>query len=330
MYIKSNELSKTRQLTWYFIIFIVLMIIPFIASIFWTNLLTEILIMGLAAMSVNLLLGYGGSLPFGHAAFFASGAYATAILIKETNLPFAVVLILAPIAAAVVGAIFALIITRLYAFYYAIVSACAGMVLWTLCRKMPLLGGDTGITGVDLPVLMSNVKAIYILTAIIVFIMMVFIRVLLNSPFGWIQQAIRENPTRVTCTGSNVLRHRYIAFVISSFICGISGMLFVVHTQSTFPSYAHWVKSGDFVMICILGGMNTFIGPMVGAAALITMQTYITSFTENWLLVLGITICLIVIFVPSGIMGLVKDLPEKIRSLSRKSNSERRFDRMKG
>jgi branched-chain amino acid transport system permease protein len=288
------------------------MIVPFIASAFWTNLLTEILIMGLAAVSVNLLLGFGGSLPFGHAAFFAAGAYATALLIKETNLPFIGVLIFAPVLAAVVGAIFGLIITRLYEFYYAIVSAASGMVLWTFIRKVRIFGGDTGITGVQVPDLLNGVNSVYILTAVIVFMALIFTKFLLNSPFGWIQQAIRENPTRVTCTGSNVLRHRYIAFVISSYICGIAGMLFVIHTQSTFPSYAHWVKSGDFVMVCILGGVNTFIGPMIGALALIILQTYITSITEHWLLFLGITICLLVIFMPNGIMGLVGDLREKI------------------
>ena len=314
-----NLLAGTREWTWYIIILIVMMIVPFVASTFWTNLLTEILIMGLAAMSVNLLLGFGGSLPFGHAAFFASGAYATALLIKETNLPFVVVLAVAPVLAAVVGAVFGLIITRLYEFYYAIVSAASGMVLWTLIRKVPVLGGDTGITGMQIPELLNGIDSVYIFTAIIVFVALIFTKFLLNSPFGWIQQAIRENPTRVTCTGSNVLRHRYIAFVISSFICGIAGMLFVIHTQSTFPSYAHWVKSGDFVMICILGGVSTFIGPMIGAAALIILQTYITSITEHWLLFLGISICLLVIFMPNGIVGLVGDLREKANLFMKKN-----------
>jgi len=286
--------------------------------------------MGLAAISVNLLLGFGGSLPFGHAAFFASGAYATALLIKETSLPFIGVLVVAPAVAAVIGAIFGLIITRLYEFYYAIVSAASGMVLWTLIRKVPILGGDTGITGMQVPALLDSVNSTYIFTAIIVFIVLIFTKFLLNSPFGWIQQAIRENPTRVTCTGSNVLRHRYIAFVISSYICGITGMLFVIHTQSTFPSYAHWVKSGDFVMICILGGVNTFIGPMIGAAALIILQTYITSVTEHWLLFLGIIICLVVIFMPNGLMGLVGDLREKVNLFTKKMNSEQRAEHRKG
>lgn len=313
-----NLQAGTREWVWYVIAFVILMIVPFFGSIFWTNLLTEILIMGLAAMSVNLLLGFGGSLPFGHAALFASGAYATALLIKETNLPFFAVLIIAPAMAAVVGAVLGIIITRLYEFYYAIVSAASCMVLWTLIRKVPIFGGDTGITGVEIPEILSSIDAMYIFTAIAVFIVLICTKILLNSPFGWIQQAIRENPNRVTCTGSNVLRHRYIAFIISSFICGVAGMLFVLHTQSTFPSYAHWVKSGDFVMICILGGVNTFIGPMVGAAALIILQTYITSLTQHWLLFLGISICLLVIFMPSGIMGLAGRLPSKIQSFFKK------------
>lgn len=309
-------LGRAGTWTWYITIIVIMIILPIFMPAFWISLLTEILIMGLAGMSVNLLLGFGGSLPFGHAAFFASGAYATAILLQKANLPFIAAMVIAPIIAAAIGAVFGLIITRLYQFYYGMMSAALCMVLWTVIRKWTVMtGGDNGITGIEIPELLNGIYPAYALTAIIVSGSLIFLRYLVNSPFGWIQQAVRENPTRVTFTGINVLKHRYISFIISSYFCGIAGMLFVIYSHSTFPEYSHWVKSGDMVMICILGGMYSFIGPMVGAGVLTILQTFITSITLYWPMVLGFIICIIVIFMPKGVLGLVEDLRVKRRGL---------------
>ncbi len=286
------------------VILAVLIAFPFLIQGFWVNLLTEILILGLAGMSVNLLLGYGGSLPFGHAAFYATGAYAAAILLKKTGLHPVAVLMVSPLIAMGLGAVLGLLIARLYRFYYAMMTTAFSMLVWTLIRKLPgLTNGDDGITGVKVMASLTGISNIYFFCLIVVGVCTFLLWRIVNSPFGWTLRAIRENSTRTTFIRIDVVRHRYVAFVISSFFCGVAGMLYVVYSHGTFPDYAYWTKSADLVMVCILGGMLTFFGPLMGAAVLTILQTLITSMTMYWPLVIGCVICLVVLLMPDGVMG---------------------------
>jgi len=281
-----------------------LIALPFIAPMFWINLLTEILILGLAGMSVNLLLGYGGALPFGHAAFYATGAYAAAVLLKKTALHPAAVLIVSPFIAMALGAILGFLIARLYRFYYAMMTTAFSMLVWTLIRKLPsITNGDDGITGVKVMDALTGVNNIYFFCLIVVGLCVFLLWRIVNSPFGWSLRAIRENSVRTTFIRIDVVKHRYVAFVVSSFFCGIAGMLYVVYSHGTFPDYAYWTKSADLVMVCILGGMLTFWGPIVGAAVLTILHTLTTSITMYWPLVIGCIICLVVLLLPDGVIG---------------------------
>jgi branched-chain amino acid transport system permease protein len=310
---KSTNLPPfgEKGLSWYWLVagLAILFLLPVLLPRFWTCLLTEIFILGLAGMSVNFLLGYGGSLPFGHAAFYATGAYATAILIKKTGIPQVVVLLIAPLIAMLAGAIFGLLIARLYRFYYAMMTTAFSMVLWTLIRKWPsLTGGDTGMTGVEIMAIPGGINNTYYFTVIVVLFSLLILWFIINSPFGWALRAIRENSNRSAFTGIDVIKHRYVAFVVSSFFCGIAGTLFVVYSHSTFPDYAYWVKSGDLVMVCILGGMFSFLGPIIGAAILTILQTVVISYTTYWPLVIGTIICVVVLVMPDGVMGVLQRL----------------------
>jgi branched-chain amino acid transport system permease protein len=285
---------------------VVLFALPFLIGRFWVGLATEVLIFGLAGMSVNVLLGYGGSLPFGHAAFYAAGAYTTAILLTTTRLPWPLVLVLAPLVAAVFGSLFGFLVARLYRFYYAMMTTALSMLVWSLLRKGgTVTGGDNGITGVQIAEVIEGVDRSYWFVLVIVLLSVGVLWLILDSPFGWTLRAIRENATRTTFAGVDVIAHRHVAFIISSFFTGVAGMLFVVYSHSTFPDYAYWTKSGDLVMICILGGMFSFLGPMVGAAILTTLQTIVTSYTLYWPLVIGVIICIAVLVAPEGVTPLV-------------------------
>ncbi|MBI4595521.1 MAG: branched-chain amino acid ABC transporter permease [Candidatus Tectomicrobia bacterium] len=290
-------------------ILVLLFLMPRIIHRFWIGVLTEILILGLAGMSVNLLLGYGGSLPFGHAAFYAAGAYATAILLKRTAMPTVLIMLIAPLVAAALGALFGLLIARLYRFYYALMTTGFSMLLWVIIRKLPALtGGDDGITGLILPGFVTGINNAYFFTLFVVLVCIFILWLIINSPFGWTLRAIRENSNRTAFICIDVIRHRYLAFIISSFFAGVAGALFVIYSHSTFPDYAYWVKSGDMAMVCLLGGMFSFLGPMVGAAILIFLQTWITSITPYWPLVIGIIICLVVLLMPDGVLGIWRKL----------------------
>lgn len=299
--------AEDKQLArfWRLLILVILFVLPLVISKMWICLLTEVLILGLAGMSVNLLLGYSGSLPFGHACFYAAGAYATAILMKETEIPLGVVMIIAPVCAAAIGAIFGLIIARLYKFYYAMMTLALSMLIWNLIRKWTsLTEGDMGITGLKVPAFLSSISGTYYFTLVIVWLCIIILWLFVNSPFGWTLRAIRENPTRALFLSVNVYLHRYLAFIISSFFAGLAGFLYVVYSKSTFPDYAYWVKSGDMVMVCILGGMLWFLGPMIGAAIMVILQTRITSVTIYWPLFMGAIICVVVLLMPYGVMGI--------------------------
>lgn len=301
------SILKEKRLVWVLgpLVLVILFLLPLAISRFWLCLLIEIFILGLAGMSVNLLLGYGGSLPFGHAAFYATGAYTTAILLRDTGVSHALVLIVSPLMAAAVGAICGLLIARLYRFYFAIMTQALSMVVWTVILKSKdFTGGYTGITGVEFTGILSGVNNTYFFALIVVSLCVAFLWLIVNSPFGWTLRAIRENANRAAFTSIDVVKHRYLAFVISSFFCGVAGTLYVVYAHTAFPDYAYWVKSGDMLMVCILGGMFSFLGPMIGAAILITLQTLVTSVTLYWPLVVGIVICAVVLLMPDGVLGI--------------------------
>ncbi|HRS54822.1 MAG: branched-chain amino acid ABC transporter permease [Desulfomonilia bacterium] len=290
---------------------------PFILPNFWTWIIIEIMVMSLAAMSVNFLLGYAGCLSFGHSAFYAVAAYTTAIMMTRTGMNQYQVLLLAPIMAAILGALIGLLVSRLYAFYYAIMTCAFAMIVWSIIRRLPgLTGGDTGIVGIKFSGLLNGMTNIYYFTLVVVILCGLALWIIGNSPFGWSLRAIRENPDRSAFISIDVTKQRFLALVISSFFCGIAGSLHVVYSFGAFPELAFWTKSGDFVTICILGGINSFLGPIVGSVVLIMLETMITSVTLYWPMVLGIIICAVVFFMPEGIMGFVKKLGwEKVNEL---------------
>lgn len=309
-------MSAMRKWVWAFSCIVTLLLIgaPLILPKFWMGIATEILIMSLAAMSVNFLLGYAGCLSFGHSAFYATAAYATAIMITKTEMNQYLVLLLAPFAAAILGALVGLLISRLYAFYYAIMTCAFAMIIWAMIRRMrDLTGGDTGIVGIQFTGLLDkmHMNNIYFFTLGIVFLCGLIMWIITNSPVGWTLRAIRENPNRCSFISINVVMQRYVALVISSFFCGVAGALHVVYTFGAFPESAFWTKSGDFVTICILGGINSFFGPIVGSTVLILLETFITSATLYWPMILGIIIVGVVFFMPQGITGFIQNIDWK-------------------
>ncbi|MCK9275855.1 MAG: branched-chain amino acid ABC transporter permease [Syntrophales bacterium] len=292
-----------------------LIIVPFVLSRFWVGTITEILILTLAGISLNFLLGYAGCLSFGHGAFFATAAYTTAILITRTGLnQYFVILLVAPLMAAFLGAIIGILISRLYAFYYAIMTVAFTMILWSIIRRLrDLTGGDSGILGVHFAGFLQEMNNIYFFTLAVVVLCAIILWIIGNSPFGWALRAIRENPVRSSFVSINVVWHRYLALVVSSFFCGMAGSLHVVYTFGAFPELAFWTKSADIVTICILGGINSFLGPAIGSAVLILLETFITSVTLYWPLILGIIICAVVLLMPQGITGLIRNVFNKGR-----------------
>lgn len=297
----------SKRSVWFAIllVLIVLFALPFILPAYWVTFVIEMLILGLAGLAANLLLGYGGALTFGHAAYYATGAYATAILLKQATIPFGAVLVISPLIATGVGVIFGAVCSKVYRFYFAIITLAFSMIVWTIIRRWTdFTGGDNGLVSVPVPVFLGEVNNTYFFILGIVLLCTFILWLIVNSPFGWVLRAIRENPERVLFTGTNVYFHRYLAFIISSFFAGVAGVLFVIYYHGAFPDFAYWTKSGDMVMICILGGMSSFFGPIIGAIIWSVLHSVLSSMTEYWLIPLGVIICAVVILLPGGAMEI--------------------------
>lgn len=282
---------------------------PLYTSEFYVRLATEILIMALFATSFNLLLGYGGMLSFGHAGFYAVGAYTVAVLMRKVAVPFALALLAAPVVTALVAAVVGFFCVRLRGFYFSILTLAFGQLIWGVIFKWnALTEGDDGIVGIAAPALLASSEGSYYFTLGVTAGCLWLLWAIVESPFGRTLLAIRENAERVQFVGVDVNRLRLLAFVLSATFSGVAGALYAPFNGSVFPTFAFWTKSGEVVMMAILGGMYTFLGPAVGAAIMLALDQTISIYTEYSPFVLGMVLLVLVLFFPAGIVGVVRGL----------------------
>jgi branched-chain amino acid transport system permease protein len=266
--------------------------------------LTEALIWVLFAVATNIVLGYGGRITFGHAAFFGTGGYVCAVLLKKFGVGLPVAIICSAVVSTAMGLIIGWFCVRLTHVYFAMLTMAFGQLVWAVVYRWRYVGADTGIIGV--PGLDSPVE-FYFLVLILVSLSILVIYLVVHSPFGKVLVGTRESEVRPPFIGINVRRQQLVAFVISAFFSGISGGLFVVLNGIAYPDILTWVYSGQVLVMCLLGGMTVLLGPAVGAVILIFLQHWITGYTQNWPLVLGFIIVLLVLFLSNGILGSILD-----------------------
>jgi len=281
----------------------------------YTSLGSRVLVLALAAMSLNFLLGFTGVLSFGHAAYFGLGVYGAALTIKyltpSTLAGIAVGVIAGTVAAAIIGAL----IVRLRGIYFAMVTIAFGQVFYFIAyRWNSVTGGDDGLSGWQrLPIdlgfttvdILGNDKAFYYLVLACFAIAVAIMAALLRSPFGRTLLAIRENERRARFLGIPVDRHIWLSWVISCLFVSLAGTLYALLNNFADPHDLRWDQSGDFVIMAVLGGMRVFWGPLIGAAIFVVLQDYISSETANWMSFIGLFFVLVVLFFPRGILGLI-------------------------
>jgi branched-chain amino acid transport system permease protein len=181
-----------------------------------------------------------------------------------------------------------------------------GSLIWAIVfRWYDLTHGDDGIHGISMPDLISSSKSAYYFILIVLVICLVMMYLILKSPFGITLQAIRDNPERCEAVGVDVRRHQLIAIIIATFFAGVAGVLFVVLEGSVFPDLMFWVLSLEIFIMCLLGGWFTFTGPMLGAAIMVSLRTFVGAYTEYWTLILGVILILLIFFLPEGVMGYI-------------------------
>lgn len=285
-------------------IFIVLLILPFIVPTFYVYVLALIFITALLAMSLNLVLGYGGMFQFHHGVFYGMGAYTAALMLTKTSLPAWIGFVAGPIVAAVLGLVMGWLCVRLTRIYYGMLQLSLGSLVWAIVfRWYDFTGGDDGIHGIPMPSILSSLNSSYYFALIISVICLIVLYLIVKSPFGSTLQAIRDNSGRCAAVGVNVKRHQLIALVIATFFAGVAGILFVVLEHSVFPDLLFWTLSLEVLIMCLLGGWFTFMGPALGAAMVVLLRTFIGIYTEYWTLILGAMLILLIFFLPEGVMG---------------------------
>ena len=304
----NKWIINLRAIWWQLAILVVLLILPLFAPIFYVYILALIFVTALVAMSLNLVLGYGGMFQFHHAVFYGVGAYTVALILTRTSLPAWIAFIAGPIVAAAVGLIIGWLCVRLTKLYFGMLQISLGSLLWAIVfRWYDFTGGDDGIHGIPMPSVLSSLNGSYYFILIITVICLIVMYLIVNSPFGGTLRAIRDNPGRCAAIGVNVRRHQLIGIVIATFFAGVAGVLFVVLERSVFPDLLWWVLSLELCIMCLLGGWFTFIGPALGAAIVILLRTFVGIYTEYWTLILGAILLVLVMFLPQGVMGYFQE-----------------------
>jgi branched-chain amino acid transport system permease protein len=278
---------------------------------FLITLFTRIVILALAATSLNLILGYGGMMSFGHAAYLGIGGYAVGILAHEGIFSG---LVQWPVALAV-SALFALVIgalsLRTRGVYFIMITLAFAQMAYYVCAGMARYGGDDGLTIykrsqfgglLDL----SNKTVFYYVCLVLLYAAICLVWRLVNSRFGMVIQGSRSNDARMRAIGFPTYRYRLVCFVIAGTMCGLAGALLANHTDFVSPSIMYWTRSGDLIVMVVLGGMGSLFGPLIGAVALLILEEVLSGITEYWQIILGPLLLLVVLFARGGIDGLLR------------------------
>jgi branched-chain amino acid transport system permease protein len=309
-----DKTNKT-QLFMGLVLAMVLIGLPFMLerafSQYYVYLAAKILIWSLFAVSFNLVLGYGGMMSFGHAAFYGTGAYTCALLLARASWPLPAAIVAAPLVAALVGLAIGFLSVRIRGiFYFAVLTLSCSQLLYIVVFKWRSLTlGDDGIQGIPVPFFISTLDTYvgcYFFILIVTSVCICLLFKIVKSPFGLILKTIRDNAERAAFIGVSILNYRLIAFTLSAFFSGVAGALFVLLETSVSPDVFKWSVSGEVLLMGLLGGMHVFAGPIIGAAVMVLLNSTVTSYTEYWGLVIGMTLVCIVLFFPEGVGGVAR------------------------
>jgi branched-chain amino acid transport system permease protein len=284
-------------------------VFPVFAGAYPVKLLEEILIWGIFAMSLDLLMGHAGMVSFGHSAFFGVGGYVAALLLKSAPGALAA-LVLPALGAALCALVIGLLCIRVSGVYFIMLTLAFSQMFYAVAFQAAWLGAEDGIVGVPRPRILGADLAepmsfhVYLI-ALCALATLVLWRVV-RSPFGHVLRGIHENEARMQAVGYPVNRYKLLAFVIAGVIAGVAGSLYSQFVGSITPDAFFWTTSGEVLLMVIIGGTGTLGGAALGAGAFILLQTLVSSYTDRWMLILGLTFITLVLFAPGGIVGALR------------------------
>jgi branched-chain amino acid transport system permease protein len=293
--------------------FAVLVAVPALGALFnqpfWVNAATRIVIYGLVAMSLDLIVGYGAMVSFGHAAFFALGGYVAAILMTNGVTSAALTWPAAMLAAALLALGVGALSLRTSGVYFIMITLAFGQMVYYAAVGLKMFGGSDGLSipvRSALPLVdLQNPYVFYAACAIALVAFFLAGSRLVESRFGLVVRGAAENEKRLTALGFPVARYRLVAFAIAGAVAGLAGALWADFSKFVSPDMASWERSGEFLVMVILGGLGSLAGGLLGAAVLTEFEALFSGFTEHWMLVVGVVLILIVLFAKRGVYGVL-------------------------
>ncbi|HEY5378611.1 MAG TPA: branched-chain amino acid ABC transporter permease [Pseudolabrys sp.] len=300
-----------------------LVLLPIYAQLahdrFMLTLFTRILILGMAAVSLNLILGFGGMMSFGHAAYLGIGGYAVGMLAHEHIYSGFIQWPVAILASALFALVIGALSLRTRGVYFIMITLAFAQMAYYIVSGISRYGGDDGLTIYKrsefiAPLNLSDKTQFYYVCLALLYGSIYLTWRLINSRFGMAIQGARSNALRMRAIGFPTYRYRLVAFVISGTLCGLAGALLANHTDFVSPAMMYWTRSGDLIIMVVLGGMGSAAGPLVGAVALLLLEETLSGITEYWQIILGPLLLLVVLFARGGIDGMLNTLGAKLRT----------------
>ena len=286
------------------------LLFPRAAGTYPVKLLQEILIWGMLAMSLDLLMGYAGMVSFGHSAFFGVGGYVAALALTHWGANAAAGLLLPAVAASLAALVIGYFSIRVSGVYFIMLTLAFSQMFYAVTFQVAWLGAEDGIVGVPRPRLLgldlNSTGTFHVYIAAFALATALVLWRVVRSPFGHVLRGIHDNEVRMQAVGYAVNRYKLLAFVIAGTIAGLAGALYTQFVGSITPEAFLWRTSGEALLMVIIGGTGTLGGALLGAAAFILLQSLVSSYTERWMLLLGVTFVVFVLFAPGGIVGALR------------------------
>lgn len=287
--------------------------VPQLTTSFYVNLVSEVMIFGLLAMSIDLLAGYTGLTSMGHAGIFGVASYVVGYLLTKTGTPLYAALVLGIGASILTAALFAVIAIRTTGVYFLMVTIAEGMIVWGIAyRWSSVTGAENGIRGIARPDFIHESWQFYYLVLVVFIILAALLYRIVNSPFGLTLKGIRESASRMRTLGYNITLHKFISFTTSGFFAGVAGVLYALYNGFVSPSAVEFAKSAEEVLMVIVGGVGTLFGGVVGAAVIIFTRNIVSLYTPRWPTIMGLIFVLTILFAPNGLLGGARSILSRV------------------
>jgi branched-chain amino acid transport system permease protein len=275
---------------------------------------TEIMLFAVAVVGFDVLIGYTGYVSFGQALFFGGGAYTTGFAVEYFGLSFLPAVLVAVVLGVVLAVVIGALSFRRRGVYFALLTLAFAQMFWTMGFIWPEVTGGNGGFILDRPdlnllvaeVSMSGSVPMFAFTFVVTALALVLAVRIVESPYGQILKAIRENEERATFLGYDTFRYKLVAFAVAGAYAGLAGALYAMYTQFAFLELLFWEQSGELLMMVLIGGLGTIYGPIIGVFAFILLRDYLSAVVTEWPLILGAAFVLIILFSPDGLIGLVR------------------------